>query len=423
MNRDIILEKMKTTKHICRPLMKKIEIESEVNRKLIKLFELNKKYINKINDNLIKIVADPEFILSAYHKLKTNKRFMAKGTERDTVDDINIETIKIISKQIKSGTFKWRDICRKEIRKTKSPLEAFNFNDKIVQELIRIVLNVLYEPVFQVLEYNHGFRPKKSPQSAIRKLQIESEGMSTALEGDIKRAFDSIDSDILMNLLKKKINDTKFLKLIKDGLKNNIRFENKRKQNLKGIKQLGVASPILFNIYMHQFDLAIYQTIKNLDEKNLKENRNYYQQTKKYLTITSRIDKTQKKIKSLLEHKNGTGEFNFKKFMELRDSMRMYKKELSRTPAKDEGRRVLRIAYSRYADDWIIITNLKSDLVENIKTELIFWLKEKLRLELDSEKTIITNLKKNKARYLGFTISESVQKAGAKKISDERKFR
>ena len=171
---------------------------------------------------------------------------------------------------------------------------------------------------------------------------------------------------------------------------------------------------------MHQFDFAIYQTIKNLDEKNLKESRNYYQQAKKYVTITSRIHKTQKKIKALLEQKNDIREFNFKKFMELKNSIRIDKKKLCRTSVKDEGQRVLRIAYSRYADDWIIITNLKSDFVENIKSGLTVWLKEKLKLELDSEKTVTTNLKKNKAKYLGFTISEFVQKTGAKKISDRR---
>lgn len=414
-------EKMRINKHVYQPLIKKIEIESGVNRKLIKLFELNKTHINKINDNLIKIVADPKLIMSVYCKLKTNKRFMTK----DIANGTNIETIKIISKQIKSGTFKWTDICRKEIKKPrggkiKRPLENLNFNDKIVQELIRIVLNVLYEPVFQAFEYNHGFRPKRSPQSAIRKLQIESQNMSTALEGCVKKAFDTVDFDILMDLLKKKINDTKFLKLIKDGLKNNIRFEKKKEPNLRGITRIGAVSTILFNIYMHQFDLVIYQTIKNLAEKNLKESRNYYQQTKKYATITSRIHKVQKKIKALLKQKNDTREFNFKKFMELRNFMKMDKKKLCRTPVKDESRRVLRIAYSRYADDWIIITNLKSDVVENIKSGLTIWLKEKLRLELDSEKTVITNLKKNKAKYLGFTISELVQKVGAKKIPDGR---
>lgn len=236
----MIFEKVRTNKHVYQPLIKKIEIESEVNRKLIKLFELNKKDINKINDNLMKIVADPKLIASVYRKLKTNKRFMTKGTKKDIADGMNIETIKIISKQIKSGIFKWTDICRKEIKKsrggkTKRSSETPNFNDKIVQELIRIVLNVLYEPVFQVFEYNHGFRPKRSPQSAIRKLQIESQDMSTALEGGVKRAFDSVDFDILMGLLQKKINDSKFLKLIKDGLKNNIRFEKKREPDLRSL--------------------------------------------------------------------------------------------------------------------------------------------------------------------------------------------
>ena len=108
---------------------------------------------------------------------------------------------------LKKG-YQWGSIRRKLIskpgKKKKRPLGISNFNDKIVQELIRIILNVMYEPLFQEHELNHGFRPKRSPRTAITKIERESQGMTTAIEGDIEEAYDNVNHKILMKNLKEK---------------------------------------------------------------------------------------------------------------------------------------------------------------------------------------------------------------------------
>jgi RNA-directed DNA polymerase len=213
-------------------LEQKIE-KLKFKKKLEKLYILNQKNISKINDNLIKIVADPELLLYAYGNIQANKGSLTPGINpKDTVDGFNRPLLNEISKQIKEGTYKWKDIKQimipKPGKKKKRPLGIPTFTDKLVQESIRIILKAIYEPVFQSIESNHGFRPKQSTHSALDQILIYSQGMEYALEGDVTSAYNAVNHKKLLRLLKKKISDKKLLKLIEIGLKTNIYFEKKQ---------------------------------------------------------------------------------------------------------------------------------------------------------------------------------------------------
>ena len=189
-------------------MKQKIE-KLELKKKLEKLYILNQKNINKINDNLIKIVADSELLLHAYGNIQANKGSLTPGTDpKDTADGFNRPLLNKISKQIKEGTYKWKDIKQIMIPKPggekKRPLGIPTFTDKLVQESIRIILTTIYEPVFQSIESNHGFRPKRSTHSALDRILMYSQRMEYALEGDVTSAYNAVNHKKLLKILKKK---------------------------------------------------------------------------------------------------------------------------------------------------------------------------------------------------------------------------
>lgn len=155
------------------------------------------------------MVASEDLLITAFDKISKNKGAATYGTLSETPDEISMEKIRKIQDNLLKGKFIWSDVKRKYIPKRKKelrPLGIPNFTDKLVQETIRMVLNAIYEPVFQFYEFNHGFRPKRSSETAIMKLQQESKEMTWALEGDIKGAFPSVNHNILLKSIGKKNN-------------------------------------------------------------------------------------------------------------------------------------------------------------------------------------------------------------------------
>jgi len=381
-----------------------MESISELKERLKKLYILNTANNYKVNDNLMKILCNRELLFTAFEKLKSNRGSMTPGTLKEIADALDVKRIETISKQLKEGTFKWTDIRRKMIskpgKKKERPLGIPNFDDRIVQEAIRIVLNILYEPIFQKKEMNHGFRPKRSTLTALLKLQRESKEMTSALEGDIKGAYDHVNHQKLIKILEKKISDKKFLKLIDKGLKQNIIFNEKRQANLVGTPQGGIVSPLLFNIYMHEFDDHITNKLAELaDEINRREKRiDTGKLTKEARRFTSRIEKAVKKIK-ILKIKG-----NVEEIMRRANRMRESKKQGLRIVSKKANSKTIRFAYSRYADDFVIMTNATLNELGKIKEYLTKWLYDELYLTVDQKKTLLIDLNQEKTKYLGFTI-------------------
>ena len=133
------------------------------------------------------------------------------------------------------------------------PLGIPTFEDRIIQEAIRIILNVIYEPTFEKNNLNYGFRENKSTHHAILKTKYNGTGLSMAIEGYIKGAYDNVDHDILLKILSHRILDKDFLKLIYQGFKCGLLDQGQYQDTITGVPQGGIASPILFNIYMHEF--------------------------------------------------------------------------------------------------------------------------------------------------------------------------
>ncbi len=399
MNRN---KELNSEKEKHRKIRKELQTDSQIRVKLQKLYLLNKKNFYKVNDNLMKLVADEELILISYKKLRTNKEPTTPDTMIEMADSMSLAKVKILSKTLLDGTFEWSVINKQMISKPeefkKRPLRTLNFPDRIVQENIRVILNVIYEPQFQEIETNHGSRPKRSPKTAMTKLQRESKKMIYALEGNVQGTYDNLNQKKMIQILKQKISDNRFLNLIKKSLKQNIAFEKRKYSNIVG--------STLFNIYMHEFDRYIVQRLTHISTHlNEIENRTTSgKYTRHYRKISDQVKKAKAKIRKIQAEKTKVNEQNLGYIRNQTLTMRISKKEMLKTSSKRANSLLISFAYSRYAENLIILTNGKRQLLEILKNEITDFLCNDLKLKLDQDKTIITDLKKGKAKYLGFTI-------------------
>lgn len=276
-----------------------LKVKQQTNLKKSKsltiLENINKRIINSINNNkkpepvddLISILANIDVLRTAYAQIYKNKGALTPGTADSTADNFDLTKLSKLSEKIKNESFKWTPTKRvfipKPGKKEKRPLGLPNFTDKVVQSAIRLILQSIIEPHFEQFNSNYGFRPNKDTIQAIRNIEIKAQGTNYAIEGDIKGAYDNVNHGILMQILNKYIKCKKFLRIIHDGLKAGILENNNFHDTFLGIPQGGIASPILFNIYMHEFDLYIQNQIQE-EFKKIK-NTNTTQSTQKFQNV------------------------------------------------------------------------------------------------------------------------------------------
>jgi len=426
-------------------------------------------------EDIFNIVADPDILRIGFAQIKKNKGALTPGSTPDTADDFSNDRFYNLSKKLKSGLFTWNPIRRIYVEKPgkpeKRPLGLPDFDDKVVQAAIRLVIECIYEPIFEKLNSNFGFRPKKDPNQAIVKITGLAQGTYHAIEGDIKGAYNDVNHNILMDQLATTIQDTKFLNLIRSALKAGIMDQGVYEDTLLGIPQGGIVSPLLFNIYMHTFDLFVHNDLpKRISEKlspdqqilkvapDYDRNRSTFRRTRVQLAKLNSIDdvrpepfynhvqKSQylkkiiiipnnstledktKKINALLENYNHDRDrgtiFNWRKSFKTYLLNQLSEQEKSNllieyTQVKERAlhdadrirsqtryleSKPLKLAYIRYADDWVIFTSGDLETATMVKTEVADFLKDKLKLTLSLEKTRVTNLQKSKVQFLGFEI-------------------
>lgn len=189
------------------------------------------------------------------------------------------------------------------------------------------------------------------------------------------------------------------------------------KHNIKGVPQRGIASPILFNIYMHEFDKEVIRRVsERLKEINVKEERKDRSISRRYSRITRKISKNKEKFAEIRIKVGEKGRYKDKeRYLELRKELRNNRTLLWNAKSIYQTKRNLFFAYTRYADDWIILTNAKVELAREMKQELGDWLTKELRLELSKDKTLITNLKQRPAKFLGFAFELKGHRFGVKR--------
>lgn len=323
----------------------------------------------------------------AYKNIYANQGAATKGTDNDTADSFSQEYIDKIIMELSSGTYEPKPV-RRTYREKKNgklrPLGIPSFKDKIVQDIIRMYLEAIYEPIFS--DRSHGFRPGRSCHTALTQITKGFNGIKWFIEGDIKGCFDNIDHDVLLSILTRKIKDSKFINLIRKFLKAGYMEEWKYHATYSGTPQGGILSPILANIYLNELDMKIDEIRKAFD-KPAKRSSTHEYSAKKW-----QIEKVIKAIKACT---------NADEKALLITELKKLRKELCQIPAKDQSDK--KIVYVRYADDFLIGVNGTKEECQQIKSLLKEYLTEHLRLELSDEKTKITH-SSDCARFLGYYV-------------------
>ncbi len=344
-------------------------------------YTYNRLYRNMFNRNLF---------LQAYQNIYSKQGNMTVGTDGKTIDAMSIERIDRIINTLKDESYKPVPARRIYIPKKNGklrPLGIPSIDDKLVQEVVRMLLEAIYEDSFE--EISHGFRPNKSCHTALRQIQNKFTRCKWYVEGDIKGFFDNIDHEIMINILRIRIKDERFINLIRKFLNAGYMEQKELHQSYSGTPQGGIISPILANIYLDQFDKYMAEYKKKFD---LGEKRAYNAEYKKM------AEKRHSLVKSLKRSKSKE-----KSEMLLNKIQELDKKHKS-IPCKDPmDNNFKRLQYIRYCDDFIIgIIGSKED-AKKVKEEIGQFIQNKLHLELSNEKTLITKAT-NKARFLGYDI-------------------
>ena len=331
-------------------------------------------------ERVYKLLFNRELYLNAYAKLYPNNGAMTKGVTDETVDGMSIQKIDRMIEILREEKYQWKPTRREYIKKKngkKRPLGIPIWGDKVLQEVMRQILEAYYEPQFS--EHSHGFRPNRGCHTALQEIQVWK-GTRWFIEGDISQYFDTIDHKILLEILARNIHDGRFIRLVSNMLEAGYLEEWKFNQTISGVPQGGVISPILANIYLNEFDNWIEEVLIPKYTKGKRQKSN-----PEYNKLTAEIQKLRKEGDAKTAHQ-----------------LVVERRKIPSVNTQDENYRRLR--YVRYADDFLLgFTGSKAD-AEEIKVEIGRFLKEKLNLIMSEEKTLITNAGSQAAKFLGYEI-------------------
>jgi group II intron reverse transcriptase/maturase len=324
-----------------------------------------------------RLLYNPDLYLTAYGKLYRNKGAMTEGTTEETVQGMSQEKIERTIKVLRNGTFQWKPMRRVYIPKKDGkmrPLGLPDWTSKLVQEVIRMILNAYYEPQFS--GHSHGFRPERGCHTALREVK-KWDGTTWFIEGDISKCFDKLDHKVLLSILRENIHDEPFIKLISELLGAGYLEDWKYCATLSGTPQGGVVSPLIANIYLDKLDKYIEQELIPEYTKGKGRGKN-----REYANLIQQAYRSKDQ-----------------------EEAKRKRQEAQKLPSLDPNDPDFRrLKYVRYADDFLLgFIGPKSE-AEEIKQKLEVFLREQLKLELSQAKTLITHARTEKARFLGYEI-------------------
>lgn len=339
---------------------------------------------------------NPEFYYLAYNNICAGQGNMTPGADGETIDGMSDERIQKIIASLKDHSYQPHPARREYIAKKNSdkkrPLGIPSASDKLVQEVVRMILESIYEPNFS--SDSHGFRPKKSCHTALKHIDINFKGAVWFIEGDIKACFDSFDHHVMVNILRERIEDEYFLALVWKFLRAGYMEQWQYHRTYSGTPQGSGVSPILANIYLDKLDCFMAQYKSCFDvgsSKNRKADSGYTRARGQY-----------HKMKKSFAPKWETATPEEKAEMDYQ--LRKAKNEMFAHPYYANCNSSYKcLHYCRYADDFIISVIGSRQDAEQIKADVKNFLAETLKLELSEEKTKVTH-SSDFARFLGYDI-------------------
>ncbi len=328
--------------------------------------------------------------MMAYQNIYANQGNMTKGTDGKTIDAMSLNRIDGIIASLKDESYQPNPSRRTYIPKKNGkmrPLGIPSFDDKLVQECVRLLLEAVYEGSFS--KTSHGFRPNHSCHTALNQVQVCFTGVKWFVEGDIKGFFDNIDHEVMVGILAERIKDERFLRLIRKFLKAGYLEDWRYHNTYSGTPQGGIISPILANIYLDKLD------------RYIEELKNRFDSGERRATFPATYELEKKR--GVLAKKLRNTATEDERAMLTAKICELDKQKLTMPHSDPFDASFKRLQYVRYADDFLIgVIGSKED-AQSVKAQVGSFVSSVLHLELSDEKTLITHSAK-RARFLGYDV-------------------
>ena len=351
--------------------------------------ELNSKNRDWENRDIFRILRKEDIWIAAYENTKGNKGALLSGGTKDTFDETGLTKLQKLQGKVLVESYRFQPVKQTWIPKANGKLHPLSIptpNDKLVQEVIRMVLESIYEPNFDHRSF--GFRRGMGVHDALEYVEKQFRCMDWVIKGEIVNAYPTIEHNKLCEILSQKINDARFMRLIRKSLKGGLYDHPKRLYSKLGIPQGSTVSPILANIHFNELDKWVSQKEKEVYvEKSQKRNP-------KHKKIEYQIRKLNKQVAET--------EMNSKNQNKLIQEIKGLIKKRNEVPSLSNPG--IEIRYTRYADDWIIGVKGPYSLAKQLKDEVFGFLHNQLKQELDPFKTKITSIRAGKFNFLGYDI-------------------
>ena len=257
--------------------------------------------------DLLEAILDRDNLNRAYKRVKSNHG--AAGIDGMSVEEALPwlkEHREELLQSIRDGSYEPSPVRRKEITKPDGGVRKLGIPtvvDRVIQQGIAQKLQNIWEPQFS--DSSYGYRPKRSGQQAIEKVkEYAEEGYRYAVSVDLSKYFDTLNHELLMNLLHRKIQDMRILRIIKKYLKSGVMENGVVSKTEEGSPQGGPLSPLLANIYLNEFDwemcgrgvktvryaddIVVFAKSKRAAERLMESSRKYLEGKLKLLTKRNR---------------------------------------------------------------------------------------------------------------------------------------
>jgi group II intron reverse transcriptase/maturase len=333
-------------------------------------------------EQLYRQMFNKDLYLMAYGNIYSNQGAMTPGASKETADGMSEEKIEHITGLMRQEKYRFTPARRTYIPKRNGkfrPLGMPSWSDKLVCEVVRLLLEAYYEPTFS--DRSHGFRKGKGCHTALQEISHNWTGTVWFIEGDISDCFGSLDHQVMLTTLAERIRDNRFLRLIRNMLEAGYLEDWEYHPTLSGCPQGSVVSPVLSNIYLHKLDEFIEQELIPQHTRG----------------TTRRLNPEYRRVGYQMAQAQKSGDRTA-----TRDLLKQRRKMPSVDPA-DPGYR--RLNYMRYADDHILGFAGPRAEAEQVKAAIAEFLRDTLKLELNDAKTLITHARTQRARFLGYDIT------------------
>lgn len=323
-----------------------------------------------------------EWYLKAYGRLYRNQGAMTRGITDETADSMSLGKIDTIIEALRFERYRWKPARRVWIPKKngkKRPLGVTTWSDKLVAEVVRMILSAYYD--IQFSDHSHGFREERGCGTALRDIYHHWKGSAWIIEGDISDCFGSLSHELLISTLREKIHDKRFIRLIKNLLDAGYLEDWTFNKTLSGVPQGSIVSPSLSNLLLSKLDTFVETVLMPQYTRGDMRRRNT-----EYLRLISRATYHTKK-----------GDIK---------QARKWRQQAQKLPSIDPNDpEYRRLNYCRYADDFgLAFTGPKAE-ADEIKQRLAAYLRDELQLNLSDEKTLVTHTRSSAAKFLGYEIT------------------